>query len=297
MAGWPTIPSAEDPSPDLVPELVSSRSEASVACEARQGLDVVVLTCGDLGRQVAGRLQGLDSVRRVTLVSTPYKSRRLGLMAKVRRMHRMQGWQGVLRAAGKRVIDLPGRRVEPEHDVPDPAVRHLRFEDFHAPECVRALRELRPDLGVLAGTYILGESVFSIPPLGSINLHCGKVPEYRGSAPGFWEIYHGESSVGVTVHRVTADLDSGGVLAQELFPLNPAPPGDPLTCLEELRRDVLLPNGVRMLAEAVEALAQGAARERPQDQEVARTFPSPDHRAVRELRRRVARRRVGRTRS
>jgi methionyl-tRNA formyltransferase len=151
---------------------------------------------------------------------------------------------------------------------------------------------LKADLGVVAGTYILRESVFALPRLGSINLHSGKAPEYRGAAPAFWELYNGEREVGITIHRVTAALDAGHILRQETFPLDPAPVEDPMAYLERYRREVLRPQGVRLVAETVAALADGTVVERPQDPARARTYRTPDLAAARELRRRVARRRA-----
>jgi peptidoglycan/xylan/chitin deacetylase (PgdA/CDA1 family) len=62
----------------------------------------------------------------------------------------------------------------------------------------------------------LRDGVFDIPRYGSINLHSGKTPEYRGAAPAFGERHNGESAVGITIHRVAAALDAGDVLRQEL---------------------------------------------------------------------------------
>ena len=174
-----------------------------------------------------------------------------------------------------------------------PGIERFDVSDFHSPESLSIIERLRPDLAVLAGTYILKEPVFTLPRQGSINLHSGKVPEYRGAAPAFWELYHGEKAVGVTIHRVDAALDAGPVLAQEMFPIDPAPPGDPLAYIEQFRQKVLGPNGVRMLVETVRALAQGTATEIPQNHAAAQTFRSPEYRAVRELRRRVKARRRG----
>jgi methionyl-tRNA formyltransferase len=147
---------------------------------------------------------------------------------------------------------------------------------------------------VVAGTYILGETVFTIPRLGSVNLHSGKAPEYRGAAPGFWELYNGEREVGITIHRVATALDAGNILLQEAFPLDPMPPGDPLAYLERYRREVLQPNGVRLLVRAVADIASGRVHEQPQDPARARTYRTPDYRAIRELRRRVEARRLER---
>ncbi|HEU4565865.1 MAG TPA: formyltransferase family protein [Gemmatimonadaceae bacterium] len=261
----------------------------------RSTLRVAVLSCGDLGIDVANRLLEVDGVEGVSLVTAPYVRRRLGLRARLRQARRAHGWLGLAGVAARKLASplRPRPRASGPATAPvlRPEVHHRHFADFHSPDCIEALRALRPDLGVIAGTYILKPDVFEIPRLGSINLHSGKVPEYRGAAPAFWELYNGETAVGITIHRVVRAVDAGSVLRQELFPLDPAPPGDPLEYVERFRRDVLRPNGVRMLVETVAAIAGGTAEERPQDHARAATYKSPDHRAIRELRRRVRERR------
>lgn len=261
----------------------------------RATLHVMVLSCGDMGAEVANTLLSLPAVHAVSLVTTPYARKKLGIRSALRRVYRLEGpWalvRAVTTAAAKRFLPRRDRVASALADGLSPAIRHLRFSDFHHPDCIDAMKALDPDLGVVAGTYILKPEVFTIPRLGSINLHSGKAPEYRGSAPAFWEMYNGESSVGITIHRVAASLDAGDVLIQDNFPLDPAPVGDPLAYVRRYRRTVLRPHGVRMLAEAVAQIADGTEEHRVQDHDRARTYPTPDYRAVRELRRRVRRRR------
>ncbi len=253
-------------------------------------LDVVVLTCGDLGAEVAERLRAVPGVSHVSLVIAPYRQPRRTLTGKFRHVWRMQGPVGLARILGARL----GLQAASEEVCPrslDPGITQLHVEDFDAPEAIAQIRSLGADLGVVAGTYILRESVFALPRLGSINLHSGKAPEYRGAAPGFWELYNGEPEVGITIHRVTTRLDAGHILRQETFPLDPAPAGDPTAYLERYRREILRPQGVRLMAEAVASLVHGTVVERPQDPSKARMYRTPDRAAIRELRRRVAVRR------
>lgn len=84
----------------------------------------------------------------------------------------------------------------------------------------RYIRELDPDLGIVWGTRILPESVFEIPSDGSIGLHSGKIPEYRGGPAGFWEIYNGEKEAGVTIQQLNEDLDAGQIIIQRTVPVN-----------------------------------------------------------------------------
>jgi len=252
------------------------------------------MSCGSIGFAVANRIAGLPNIGSVSLITTPYRTKRRSFLGKVRWAWRMEGPPGMAAAAGRRFMKLARKDFKsastsalPELDS---RVRHLSFSDFHDPACLQTLKEIGPDLGVLAGTYILRECVYRIPRMGTINLHSGRVPEYRGAAPAFWELYHGESEVGITIHEVERDVDAGMVFRQEVFPLDPAPAGNPLEYLERYRLEVLAPNGVRLLAQTVEEIAAGKAGPWSQDSSRARTFYSPDYRAKCELKRRVARR-------
>jgi methionyl-tRNA formyltransferase len=258
-------------------------------------LRVVVLTCGDLGARVADALSADGAAVVAAVIWAPYNRRNRTLSEKIRHVLRRQGWRGLLVVFGAKLLSLgrskdaasTGTTPQPASGVP---IIHVR--DLNSDETETIIRGLEPDLAVVAGTYVLRESVFAIPRLGAINLHTGKAPEYRGAAPAFWELYNGETAVGVTIHRVVAALDAGSILAQEMFAFDAAPDGDPLTYIERFKRDVLLPNGVRMLVQTVRALAEGKAKETPQESANARTYPTPDHRAVRELRRRVQQRKT-----
>lgn len=256
-------------------------------------MHVVVLSCGSLGVDVAGRLAGLERVSRVTLVMAPWRSRRKprSITDKVRHVYRTQGLPGLMGVVASRIRPRHQAHTQPDGAPLPASVHRINVADFHDVEAIAAIRGLAPDLGVIAGTYILKESVFGIPRFGSINLHSGKVPEYRGAAPAFWELYNGEREVGITIHRVEAAVDAGAVLAQETFPLDPAPAGDPMEYIERYRREVLRPHGVRLLVDVVSSIATGTLIERPQDTTRARTYRTPEYRDIRELRRRVRARR------
>lgn len=92
----------------------------------------------------------------------------------------------------------------------------LRVTDLHAETTIRAVMEFEPDLGISLAAPILRRSLFSIPKLGTINLHKGKVPDYRGMPPAFWELWNDEKFVGCTVHWVDDKLDTGDVAAERV---------------------------------------------------------------------------------
>jgi folate-dependent phosphoribosylglycinamide formyltransferase PurN len=256
--------------------------------EARSGLRVVVLTCGDLGLEVADTLSRETGVGAVYVLRSPWLRKTLTLPQKFRHVVRTQGVGGVFHVALSRVVREAATSEPARIDGRIPVVE---VDNYHSIAARKALRLLRADLGLVVGTYILRDGVFDIPRYGSINLHSGKAPEYRGAAPAFWELYNGETEVGITIHRVAAALDAGDVLRRETFELDTAPAGDPMEYIERYRHEVLRPNGIRMLVDVVREIAAGTARSFEQDHGVAKTYRSPTHKDVIELRSRVNRRR------
>lgn len=88
---------------------------------------------------------------------------------------------------------------------------------------VKKLKEYQADLFVLSGyNKILRPLIFEIPPLGTINLHGGKLPEYRGAAPINWQIINGESTGGCSIIFVDEGIDTGDIIMQERYPITPA---------------------------------------------------------------------------
>jgi methionyl-tRNA formyltransferase len=252
-------------------------------------LRVVVLTCWPSGSDTAEALATVDGIAVVGVLRAPLpKPKTLGKRLKLfYRRHGLVGFARMplnkVRAALQRRHD---RTLQTARTVPLIAV-----DGFASEAGLAALRALDADLAVVDGTNVLKEATFALPRFGSINLHCGKLPEYKGAPPGFWEVFQGERTVGVTIHRVTALLDAGPILAQEVTALDPAPEGDPMVYLQRLLHDTLRPIGVRLLQQVVREIAHGEARERPQGPADNPTFRFPDAATVRELRRRVRTRR------
>lgn len=254
-------------------------------------LRVVVMTCGDLGVEIANDLAKEPAVHVVGLITAPWPRFQSSLRKKIRQILRNQGWGGLLQVVASHLRPQPENSPTGDGSSLQPGIAHVHVADFHGVDALEAIQRLRPDIGVLAGTYILREVVFALPRLGCINLHSGKVPEYRGASPAFWELYNGEPTVGITVHRVSVALDAGDVLCQELFALDIAPTVDPMLYLEQYRRDVLRPNGIRILTTVVRAIAAGTIISMPQEAGRARTYRTPDYKSIQELKRRVQRRR------
>ena len=97
------------------------------------------------------------------------------------------------------------------HEIP-----YVRIGNPNATSFVEGLSQRKPDLIVsVACPYILKRTLLSVPPLGCINSHHAPLPRYKGMMPTFWQMYHGERSVGLTIHYMSEGLDEGPIILQE----------------------------------------------------------------------------------
>jgi methionyl-tRNA formyltransferase len=84
--------------------------------------------------------------------------------------------------------------------------------DIHAQNTLEQVCALNPDLGLIYGSPILKPELFEIPRRGTLGIHHGKVPEYRGNKTTFWAMYNGEHVAGITIQKVNRGLDTGSIV-------------------------------------------------------------------------------------
>ncbi|SDM34559.1 methionyl-tRNA formyltransferase [Allokutzneria albata] len=119
--------------------------------------------------------------------------------------------------SARRPADWPGHLLS-ERDLPDGV-------DLAVPSRPAAITTLltayAPDVAVSYGypRKLPGEAV-SVPGLGTVNCHPSALPHYRGPNPVGWAVRNGEKSIGVTWHRMDAELDTGAILEQTRIPLS-----------------------------------------------------------------------------
>jgi folate-dependent phosphoribosylglycinamide formyltransferase PurN len=128
--------------------------------------------------------------------------------------------------------------------------------DLHAPEVLAELRALRPDIGAVYGGPILRPALFEIPAHGTIGIHHGRLPDYRGKKTTFWAMYNGEDTVGVAIQRIGTGLDRGDVLRDGVMPVGRSPLPAVKRRLERLGHDLYL--------DALLSIHRGSATYRPQ---------------------------------
>ena len=96
----------------------------------------------------------------------------------------------------------------------------LQPNNLSQPLFIDELKSLKPDLIVVVAFRMLPKVVWTIPPMGTINLHASLLPNYRGAAPINWVIINQEKTTGVTTFFIDEKIDSGKILLQQKLKIN-----------------------------------------------------------------------------
>lgn len=266
---------------------------------------VILLTHGQC-EAVLERLLALEGAAVVGVFVETDIIRRYNPRDALRRSIKYEGYWATLKKYAPKLIGLGNsydrymRAAETSHDrLREMAATYnvpLHFvANFHTDEAIALMRAASSDLGVICGTNIIKESIFKIPRLGSINLHQGLAPFYRGGPPVFWELFNGEPEVGITVHFVEAKVDTGQIILQETVPLvyDYAHKLDYQSFIAEFGESIR-ERSAHLVAESVRLITQGTAQLRPQDTSLGKRYRLPTKREQNELRRRLKKRQTKR---
>jgi methionyl-tRNA formyltransferase len=104
------------------------------------------------------------------------------------------------------------------------------------------------DLQIVVAFRMLPEVVWSMPRLGTFNLHASLLPQYRGAAPIQWAIINGEQETGLTTFFLTQTIDTGRIIAQKRIPIE-------LDDTAGMLHDRLMHLGAQLVIETVDAIA------------------------------------------
>ena len=160
-----------------------------------------------------------------------------------------------------------------------PRIDFYCTNNIHSDEAQKKVQDFKPDLGVSLAAPILKPVIFSIPQLGTIDLHKGKVPFYRGMPPAFWELWNNEQHVGCTIHKVDAGLNTGDILLQSEIPVQK------YSTLKGLQIEID-ELGIKLTCMAIQQLFHGNAVWYPQDSEYGSTYRRPTLKQEQQLLRR-----------
>lgn len=135
----------------------------------------------------------------------------------------------------------------------------LVHDKVNNPNFVERIASLKPDLMILAGyNQILRRPLLDIPPMGTINLHGGKLPEYRGVAPINWQIINGETTGGCCILFTDEGIDTGDIICQKYYKITET---DTAATVLKKTLDIF----PKMLIECLNKIEEGELQAEPQN--------------------------------
>lgn len=134
-------------------------------------------------------------------------------------------------------------------------------------EAIEFLKSLSADLFiVIAYGQILSQRVLDIPRIFAINIHASLLPKYRGAAPINWALIHGEETTGITVMKMTEQMDAGPIIMQSQLDILK---DDTALTLEEKLSDL----GTKILLQPLKDIENNNYKLVPQDESRASFAP------------------------
>lgn len=126
-------------------------------------------------------------------------------------------WRTLRRMCGGAIQPLYPVEVSDAFGIPV-----TELDDCNCATAVALFREKRPDFIVTAGFgQILKKAVLSVPCLDALNVHPSCLPDHPGSNPYRDVLRFNARMTGVTLHRLTRQVDGGEILRQARYPVPP----------------------------------------------------------------------------
>ena len=155
---------------------------------------------------------------------------------------------------GQKVHQSPVKTYAVEHDLPLFQPEKLRNEEF-----LSQIQSLNADIFVVVAFRMMPKVLFSMPRLGTFNLHASLLPDYRGAAPINYAVINGETKSGVTTFFINEKIDEGNILLKAETEISPEDNAGTL-------HDRLMEIGAKLVVETLNGLAEGKLTEIPQNQ-------------------------------
>jgi len=201
----------------------------------------------------------------------PYDFLRVGTQYALKKL---MGKRSVRRSDKKSIKTYTIRQLAKSYGLNVVERSDLNSEDFH-----NFIRQYEPDLFIsVASPMIFKEKLMSIPQLDTINIHNAPLPKYRGMLPNFWQLYHGEKEVGITIHRIDTGIDTGDKIVQHFVPIDP----------EDSLHDLIIKTkkeGVKLMMQVIDDFKAGKVNYSKIEGEGS-YFSFPSHKDVKEFKKR-----------
>ena len=88
-------------------------------------------------------------------------------------------------------------------------------EDLKNIDFINQIKSMNADLFIVVAFRKIPKEVYSVPKLGTINLHASLLPDYRGAAPINWALINNEKVTGVTTFFINEKIDHGDIISKK----------------------------------------------------------------------------------
>ena len=164
---------------------------------------------------------------------------------------------------GLKINESAVKKCALEHNLPV-----LQPERLKDPEFLEQLASFKANLFVVVAFRMLPVEVWSMPSLGTFNLHASLLPQYRGAAPINWALINGERITGVTTFFINEEIDTGKILFQESYSIEEYDNAGTL-------HDKLMEMGAALVVKTASAIRDRTVRPVAQDTQYMALKPAP----------------------
>lgn len=136
----------------------------------------------------------------------------------------------------------------------------LQPERLKSPDFLDTLKEINADLFIVIAFRMLPKEVWSMPRMGTFNLHASLLPQLRGAAPINHAIIEGFKETGVTTFMINEEIDTGGILMSAKTEITEKDDAGSL-------HDRLMEMGAELTVKTIKAIEEGdiSPKEQPSD--------------------------------
>ena len=150
------------------------------------------------------------------------------------------------------------------------AVQHnlkvLQPLKLNDPLFLEEVKNLNADLQIVVAFRMMPVALWSMPQLGTFNLHASLLPQYRGAAPINRAIMNGETETGVTTFFLKHEIDTGNILFSDKVSIDESETAGQL-------HDKLKAIGAGLVLKTVAAIENGSYTEIPQQESSSNNEP------------------------
>ncbi len=159
---------------------------------------------------------------------------------------------------GKKIQSSDVKLTALKYDLPI-----LQPVSLKSPEFIEELSSYKADLFIVVAFRMLPEVVWSMPPMGTFNLHASLLPQYRGAAPINHAIINGEKETGLTTFLLDKEIDTGEIIMQEKVVIEDDETAGTL-------HDKLMLLGNKVVVETIKIIEEGRVQSQSQEMIIER---------------------------